>query len=115
MKMKVMYLLTTKMSRSRLQLGLILMTMLFGLVVPSVVEDNSYLKQIQWDKVDLSYTVVGNVGSRNQTSVEAVERTVREAFDEWEQNSCFSFRRLAFNENFQKADVKIVFTNDRYS
>ncbi len=78
-----------------------------------VVDDSHYLKQIQWDKVDLSYVIVGNVASKNQTSVKAVERTVREAFDEWERNSCFKFRPLGSNQNFQKADVKIVFTNDK--
>lgn len=75
----------------------------------SVTEENVYHKQIQWTRADLTYAVVGSAASKNQTSQEAVERTVREAFSEWERNSCFRFRR----SDYQFADIKVAFTNDK--
>ena len=83
-----------------------------------VVEDTTseYMKQTRWTRADLSYEVIGNVASRNQTSLSAVEKAVREAFDDWEINSCFRFKRLnsAQQRPFSSlADIKIVFTNDR--
>lgn len=84
-----------------------------------VTDENGYMKQIQWTRTDLTYAVIGNVGAKNQTTVDSVERTVREAFSEWERNSCFRFRRInnlgiSQNESWQMSDVKIVFTNDKY-
>lgn len=84
----------------------------------SVIEDTTseYMKQTRWTRADLSYEVIGNVASRNQTSLSAVEKAVREAFDDWERNSCFRFKRLngAQLKPFSSlADIKIVFTNDR--
>jgi predicted Zn-dependent protease len=77
----------------------------------SAVDTSLYLKQIQWPKVDLTYSLIGNVASKNQTQTRAVENTLRDAFDEWERNSCFRFTRII--RNLSNADIKIIFTNDR--
>lgn len=79
----------------------------------SILEPNQYIEQIKWTKANLSYTVIGNVASRNQTSVDTVEKTVREAFDEWERNSCFKFKRIPSDQARESIDIKVVFANDK--
>lgn len=80
------------------------------------VDENNYLRQIQWTRVDLTYAVVGSVASKNQTSRDVVEKTVDEAFSEWQRNSCFRFRRVDGKKEagWQTADIKVVFSNDKY-
>ncbi len=61
-----------------------------------------------WTKRDLSFGLLGNIASQNQTSSAVIWNTLREAFSEWQVNSCFTFRETAAS----LADIKIIFIND---
>lgn len=78
----------------------------------SVTNSRYYLKRIIWDKRILSYSLFGNLAAKNQTSLKSVRHSLREAFDEWQNNSCF---RFVDQTPSILSDIKIIFTNDQYS
>jgi superfamily I DNA and/or RNA helicase len=78
----------------------------------SVTNSRYYLKRIIWDKRVLSYSIFGKIANKNQTTLKSIKRSMREAFFEWEKNSCFKFVDLTPS---RLADIKIIFTNDQYS
>jgi hypothetical protein len=78
----------------------------------SVTNSRYYLKRIIWDKRVLSYSLFGKIANKNQTTLKSIKRSMREAFFEWEKNSCFKFVDLTPS---RLADIKIIFTNDQYS
>lgn len=70
-----------------------------------------YSKKILWNRKSLTYTLTGNVAFRNQTELETVTNVLKESFNEWEKNSCFSF--FDARTSSLSADIKVIFTNDR--
>ena len=73
----------------------------------SVTNSRYYLKRIIWDKRVLSYSLFGKIANKNQTTLKSIKRSMREAFFEWEKNSCFKFVDLTPS---RLADIKIIFT-----
>ena len=78
----------------------------------SVTNSRYYLKRIIWDKQLLTYALFGNLAHRNQTSLSNIKRALRDAFDEWQNNSCFKFIDQTPSKS---ADIKIIFTSDQYA
>lgn len=78
----------------------------------SVTNSRYYLKRIIWDKRVLTYSLFGNSAAKNQTKFKTLKNSLRESFDEWQNNSCFKF----IDQTPSKlADIKIIFTNDQYA
>ena len=77
----------------------------------SVTNSRYYLKRIIWDKRVLTYSLFGKIANKNQTTLKSIKRSMREAFWEWEKNSCFKF---VDSTPSKLADIKIIFTNDQY-
>jgi hypothetical protein len=78
----------------------------------SVINSRYYLKRIIWDKKLLTYALFGNLAPKNQTSLLNIKLALREAFDEWQNNSCFKFIDQTPSKS---ADIKIIFTSDQYA
>jgi len=76
-------------------------------LLASDVKSSAWDKR-HWTKLDLTYALFGDTAHQNQTRPEAVRRALREAFAEWQANSCFTFREVAAS----RADIKVIFTSD---
>ncbi len=74
------------------------------------VNGHRAMKRALWDKNRLTYSLHGQVGSKDQTKRDVVLKVLDEAFREWENISCFKFDLAASPQN---SDIKIVFANDR--
>ena len=75
----------------------------------SYQRSRNHNRNIFWRKTDLNYSLFGHVASQNQTSLSSIKKAVRDAFTEWETNSCFRFTEITPSST---ADIKLVFTND---
>lgn len=70
-----------------------------------------YVHYLLWPRLNLTYTLLGNVASKNQTKPKTVASVLRAAFDEWKGSSCFRFVDLTPATD---ADIKVIFANDKY-
>lgn len=77
----------------------------------SIVSSKNYLNRILWEKKNISFSLFGNEFSKDSMSVELVRNILKDAFKEWQENSCFKFNDVTPSA---RADIKIVFTNDRH-
>ena len=66
-------------------------------------------RQRLWNKRNLTYALFGNPACHSQTRPAQIRRTVKEAFADWQANSCFTFRQVDASSS---ADINVVFTND---
>lgn len=76
----------------------------------SITSSRYYSKRALWNQTALSYSLLGNVAERNQTSLQSVRKVLRDSFQEWQNNSCFNFIEVTPSLT---ADIKIIFTNDK--